>query len=109
MVEGWYRLLAYVIMPDHFHIIIIPAGKNASQIMQGLKGYTSRVLNSINGGKGSVWQRGYYDYILDSEEKVLTKIRYIEGNPVRKGLTERAEEYEFSSAGERIDGIFLCR
>ena len=46
----------------------------------------------------SLWQEGFYDYILDTEGKLLTKIKYIEENPVRAGLVSEAEFYRYSSA-----------
>jgi len=51
--------------------------------------------------RGFIWQSGFYDYILDSEEKVLTRIRYIENNPVRKGMVSQPEDYAYSSIKER--------
>jgi REP element-mobilizing transposase RayT len=60
-------------MPDHMHLIIIPKDKNISECMKSIKGYSARKVNLTSGNKGSIWQSGFYDYILDSEEKVLTE------------------------------------
>ena len=108
--KDWYHLLSFVIMYDHIHLIIFPNRKNISQCMKSLKGYSARKINSTLGHRGAVWQSGFYDYILDSEEKILTRVLYIEENPVRKGLVESAEDYEYSSARFReemdIDILF---
>ena len=89
----WYYLLSFVIMPDHMHLIIIPRDKNISECMKSIKGFSARRINSVLDRKGSIWQNGFYGYILDSEEKVLSRMRYIEDNPVRKGMVTRLEGY----------------
>jgi REP element-mobilizing transposase RayT len=108
--QNWYRLLSFVIMYDHFHLIIIPNRKNISHCMKSLKGYSARRINGTLENRGSVWQSGFYDYILDSEEKISSRILYVEENPVRKGIVENAEDYEYSSARFReemdIDILF---
>lgn len=99
--QSWYHLLSFVIMYDHLHLIIVPKEKNISQCMKSIKGYSARRINSKLGHRGSVWQAGFYDYILDSEEKILRRLIYVEENPVRMGLVENAEDYEYSSARYR--------
>jgi REP element-mobilizing transposase RayT len=95
--QKWYYLLSFVIMPDHMHIIIVPRDKNISECMKSIKGFSARRINLVLSRTGSVWQNGFYDYVLDSEEKLLTRMRYIEDNPVRKGLVMQSENYEYSS------------
>jgi REP-associated tyrosine transposase len=94
--QQWYYLLSFVIMPDHMHLIIIPRDKDISQCMKSIKGFSARQINEVFSRKGTLWQSGFYDYILDSEEKVLSRIRYVEGNPVRKGMVGCPEEYRYS-------------
>jgi REP element-mobilizing transposase RayT len=78
--------------------------------MKSVKGYSARRINYTLGNRGSVWQSGFYDYILDDEEKILSRILYVEENPVRKSIVENAEDYEYSSARFReemdIEKIF---
>jgi len=101
--KGWYQLLSFVIMPDHLHLIVIPAEKNVSQIMKSIKGFASRAIN-LEGRSGvPLWQEGFYDYAIDGVKKLITKIRYVEENPVRKGLAFKVEDYRFSSAGGSND------
>jgi len=99
--QGWYFLLSFVIMPDHVHLIVIPKGKNISSCMKSIKGFSARQINALFGRKGSLWQNGFYDYILDSEEKVLSRMKYVEDNPVRRSLVKNAEDYPYSSAAHR--------
>ena len=102
----WYYLLSFVIMPDHMHLIIIPRDKNISECLKSIKGFSARRVNSVFDKRGSVWQNGFYDYILDNEEKVLSRMRYIENNPVRKGIVTRPESYHYSSMGCREETDF---
>ncbi|OGX46681.1 MAG: hypothetical protein A2216_02955 [Omnitrophica WOR_2 bacterium RIFOXYA2_FULL_45_12] len=95
---GWYLLLSFVIMPEHLHMIIVPRTKNISQIMKSIKGYSARLINLNIRNRGSIWQDGFYDYILDTQGKLLTKLEYIQNNPVKEGLTKEPELYFYSSA-----------
>jgi len=104
--QQWYYLLSFVIMPDHMHLIIIPRGKNISECMKSIKGFSARKINSLLRRNGSIWQSGFYDYVLDSEEKVLARMRYIEDNPLRKGMVNRSEDYEYSSMKYRGETDF---
>lgn len=99
--QQWYYLLSFVIMPDHMHLVIIPKDKNISECMKSIKGFSARQINRVLNRKGSIWQVGFYDYVLDSEEKVLTRMKYVEDNPLRKGLVNRSEDYEYSSINHR--------
>ncbi|MEA1964972.1 MAG: transposase [Candidatus Aerophobetes bacterium] len=91
--EGYFVLIAYVIMPDHLHILLKPVKDGISKIMQMIKGRSSKAIN-----KGKFWQKGFYDLTLFSEDKFKKKFNYIHYNPVKVGLAERAENYKFSSA-----------
>ena len=104
--QEWYYLLSFVIMPDHLHLIMVPEGKSISECMKSIKGFSARQINKVCQRRGSVWHTGFYDYILDSEEKVLGRIRYIEYNPVRKGIVIRPEDYNCSSVKYRDETDF---
>jgi len=104
--QEWYYLLSFVIMPDHMHLVIIPREKNISECMKSIKGFSARRINELLNRKGSVWQNGFYDYILDSENKTLSRMKYIEDNPVRKGIVTVAKDYEYSSINYRGETDF---
>jgi len=105
--QQWYYLLSFVIMPDHMHLVIIPKDKNISECMKSIKGFSARQINRVLNRKGSIWQVGFYDYVLDSEEKVLTRMKYVEDNPLRKGLVNRSEDYEYSTINHREETDFF--
>jgi len=110
MVAPWAggRSLLFVVMPDHLHIMMIPVRKNISQCIKAIKGYSARLINAYRQCRGSLWQPGFFDYVLDSEDKVIGRVAYIEDNPLRKGLVGHPEEYIFSSAScaEKMDHVF---
>jgi len=91
--ESHYLLFAYTVMPDHLHLLFKPLRSEISKAMQMVKGRSSRMIN-----KGRLWQKGFYDVTLYSEDKFRQKFNYIHYNPVKRGLVKRAEDYQFSSA-----------
>jgi putative transposase len=93
--QGKFLLHAFVIMPDHFHALITPAPDvSLEKAMQFIKGGFSFRLKS----KRDVWMRSFNESQVSSEEKFLNCVRYIEDNPVRRGLATTPEEYPYSSA-----------
>lgn len=99
--KGWYGLIAFAIMPDHLHLILLPEKKNTSNIMASIKGFTARKIHETIRSDRTIWQKSFFDYVLESPEQIRSKIRYIEFNPVKHGLVDDPGEYRFSSAGTR--------
>ncbi len=95
---GFYRLHSWVVMPNHVHVLLTPSVA-ASKLEQSLKGFTARQANQMLGRTGEpFWQRESYDHWARNEDECRRIARYIERNPVRAGLAERAEDYRWSSA-----------
>jgi putative transposase len=103
--HGRFLLHAFVIMPDHFHALITPAPDvSLEKAMQYIKGGFSFRLKS----KLDVWMRSFNESQIMSEEKFVGCVRYIEENPVRRGLASTPQAYPFSSAGrEALDPMPL--
>jgi putative transposase len=98
-----FKLHAFVIMPDHLHLLITPAPDvSLEKSVQFIKGGFSFRLKS----KREVWERSFNEVQIRSAEKFDACKRYIEENPLRAGLVKSAAEYAFSSAslGE-VDGL----
>jgi putative transposase len=92
-----YLLYEFVVMPDHFHLLITPALtlERAMQLIKG--GFSYRAKRELGFG-GEIWQNSFYDRRLRDKIE-YEKIRsYIRQNAVRAGLVARAEDYLFSSA-----------
>jgi len=104
-------VLAYCLMPNHVHLVVVPATRDALQ--RALKPLHMRHAQHVNRAKecsGHVWQGRFFSSALD-ETYLWAAIRYVERNPVRARFCSRAEEYAWSSAaahcGLRGDPV-LC-
>jgi REP element-mobilizing transposase RayT len=99
-----YALTAFVVMPNHVHLLITPA-LELSKLTKSLKSITAKRANSILALTGSpFWQGESYDHMVRNGEE-FEKIRnYIEENPVRAGFVIDASEYRWSSAGRATRG-----
>jgi valyl-tRNA synthetase len=84
-----YDLIAWVIMPNHVHVIVRPyEGEELSQILHSWKSYTATKANEILGLSGTFWQSEYYDHLIRDEEDFYHQVSYIVGNPSSAGLEE---------------------
>ena len=82
-------------MPDHFHALITPAADiSLEKAVQFIKGGFSFRLKS----KHDVWMRSFNESQISTEDKYISCARYVEENPVRRGLAATPEDYRFSSA-----------
>lgn len=105
-----YRLIAWVIMPNHIHLLLTPnEGVSLSNIMKDLKGFTARSINKHLGRSGHVWQPEYFDRYIRSEDHYNKAVRYIENNPVKAKLVDRPEDWQFSSASPLRNADILVR
>ena len=98
--EFKFNLLAYVVMPDHIHLLLVPsATANISRIMQSIKGRFARLWNRQSGSAGSLWQARYYESAVRTEAQLRGWIQYIDENPVKAGLAATPGQYRYCSAG----------
>jgi putative transposase len=97
--EGAYSLHAFVLMPDHFHILLTLApDKSLERVVQYIKGGSARRLALERNMSFPVWQRGFSDYRIRDAADFAAHVRYIWENPVRKRLVTVANEFRWSSA-----------
>ena len=77
-----YHLHAFVIMPNHVHILLSPIGENSVvSIVSKLKRYSSRMIKQCVGTDGNVWQREMFDRMMRGEDDFAHKLAYIVNNP----------------------------
>jgi REP element-mobilizing transposase RayT len=97
-VRGLYGLVAFVVMPNHVHLLIEP-GTSAPKITQFLKGVSAKRANELLGRTGNpFWQDESFDRWVRSDQERHNIIRYIEFNPVRAGLALEPQLFRYSSA-----------
>jgi putative transposase len=101
--RGFYKLHAFVLMPDHLHLLITPgAGTTIEKAMQMIKGGSAHRMGIEKPQPFPIWHRGFHDrWIRDADQFLAAKL-YIEQNPVKAGLAESAEGYPWSSATGKI-------
>ena len=108
--ETTFGLLAFVVMPNHVHLVLTPSVSHSlGEFMRLLKGRFARRYNGATGGSGSLWQSRYHERTLRSERELLAAIEYVHLNPVMAGLVEDASAYPWSSAGrEHCTDLLVC-
>jgi putative transposase len=100
------KLFAFCIMPDHFHMTIcLMPREDLSKVFEDGGKFTARELNKLLGRSGQFWQEGFYDRRCRNEAELHDLSLYIEHNPVRAGLVERAEAWPYSSANASNKGM----
>lgn len=103
-----YELRAWVIMPNHVHLLFKVLGVPMSQLLDAWKGFTAKQANRFLGRRGKFWQDGYWDTFMRGEEHERRTQKYIEENPVKAGLVASRKEWPWGSARFRDDYERLC-
>ena len=100
-----FKNYVYCFMPDHLHMLLEgEEGSNLIKMIKQFKQLTGYYFKQ-DSGRG-LWQKSYYDHILRKQEDVVSIVRYILENPVRKGLVKHPDEYPFSGSFEFEKEIF---
>jgi len=95
-----FSMIAYVFLPDHFHLLIQTNEKaNFSQIMHSLKRNFTMTYKQEKGIDGSVsfWQSRFWDHVIRNEEDFENHFHYIHMNPINHGYTEKLKDWKHSS------------
>ena len=96
--KQFYQLQAWVVMPNHVHVLILPRVALA-QITHWIKGKTAREANLLLGRTGEpFWQEESYDRWVRNEREFHRIVAYVEENPVSAGLAAAPEDWPWSSA-----------
>jgi REP element-mobilizing transposase RayT len=96
--EKQYRLLAWVVMPNHCHALLVPKdGFSLSKIMHAQKSFTAHEITRALSLECTLWQAEYYDEVRSDEESIERTRHYIEWNPVKAGLCSDPKCWPYSS------------
>ncbi|HEU0175254.1 MAG TPA: transposase [Blastocatellia bacterium] len=100
-----YFLHAWVVMPNHVHVLYTPqAGRELSQIAHSWKSYTANACNKALARKGEFWQPEAFDRYIRDERHFANAVSYIENNPIKAGLCDKPEDWRWSSAYSKMLG-----
>ncbi|UCE25278.1 MAG: transposase [Candidatus Zixiibacteriota bacterium] len=115
-VRSDYVLHAYVIMPEHVHLLMeCTCNRGIGAIIRDIKKYFAFIyrkeLLDIVGpeqfmvdGRFRLWQRGFDEVTISSEAQYYVKLKYIVNNPVKRGLSIEPGQYEFCFCAD-FDGL----
>ncbi len=92
-----FKCYGYVLMPNHFHLIIERMNDPLSSVMKSLLSRYAKYYNTMYSKKGHVFHGRYYSVLCQKEEYLNELVRYIHLNPVRTGLANIPEEWKWSS------------
>jgi len=96
--EGRIKLHGYVVMPDHYHVLLtLRGGSCVSEVVRAVHSVFAKECRRATGTQGRVWQKRFYDRVVRSESDLHEKLDYVHGNPVRAGLAESPGDYVRSS------------
>ena len=93
-----FDVIAWVILPDHLHIIIDSRNDDISRIVQRIKMSFAAYYRKANRmSSGRVWQNRFWDHIIRNDGDMGRHVDYIHYNPVKHGLAKSPFEWEHSS------------
>ena len=102
--QAGVSILGYCLMPNHLHLIAVPQEEVAlAVVLRRTHGRYAQYFNARKQRCGHLWQNRFYSCPLERTH-LWNALAYVERNPVRAGLSERAEEFEWSSAAAHLKG-----
>ena len=98
-------VLGYCLMTNHVHLIVVPECVDSLAILfRRVHGRYAQYYNTGCGRTGHLWQNRYFACVL-GERHLWSGLAYVERNPARAGMVDRAPDYAWSSAEAHISGI----
>ncbi len=101
------RLLAWAVLPNHWHIVLWPRGDgDLSEFMRWMTVTHTQRWHAAHGtaGSGPLYQGRFKSFPVEEDDHLLTVLRYVERNALRAKLVERAEQWRWSSLWHRVCG-----
>lgn len=91
------KILAFVLMNNHFHLLAYFPHANASTALRFFMRETSRSLSLLENSENHLWGARFYRTEIATHHYYLNAYKYVYQNPVRAGVCEKAEDYRFST------------
>jgi putative transposase len=95
--RGWWRLYAYCLMENHYHLLLETTRPELIRGVQQLNGSYAQGFNRRHGRSGHLFGGRYHAILVERDRHLLEVARYIVLNPVRAGICEAPEDYRWSS------------
>jgi REP element-mobilizing transposase RayT len=94
--DGHLNLLAWVVMPDHLHVLLqLDESKSLAVAVGRMHSCIAKAVNKSLGRVGTFWQQAYYESAVRHEGDTTRVIRYIVNNPIKAGLAETPGNYPY--------------
>jgi REP element-mobilizing transposase RayT len=98
------KVSAYCLMPTHYHLLVQTPDANLSRCMRHLNGVYTQRYNVRNKCDGTLFRGRYKSILVDADSYLLELVRYIHRNPLRAGLVDKLDAYDWSSHRGYISG-----
>lgn len=95
---GRYELRAWVVMPNHVHVLFKVGTVSMTEIIGAWKRHTGRLANKLLGKRGAFWTEDYFDVFMRDADHERQTVRYIENNPAKAKFVLNPKEWPWSSA-----------
>ena len=100
------EILAYCLMPNHVHAVVVPAQTGSLAAFFGrLHQHYAKSTNSRYEWSGHLWQNRFYSVVMD-ECHTIAALRYVERNPVRSALVKQPQDWQWSSARGNLGLVY---
>ncbi len=102
LADAQVALLGFCLMTNHVHLIAVPEREDSlAVLLRRVHGRYAQYYNTRCGRTGHLWQNRFFACVLD-DAHLWTALAYVERNPVRAGIVERAGDYRWSSAAAHL-------
>lgn len=94
---GYVRVLAYVLMGNHVHLVLATVDTNLSSLVQRVHGIYAARMNRKYGRAGHLFGGRFHCKAVEDDSYLLSVTRYVHRNPVRARIVEHPDQYVWSS------------
>lgn len=100
-----FDVIAYCLMPNHYHLLLEMRAENISLALKRLGQDYTQYFNRKYNRVGSLWQGRFKSWFVNDEKYLNVLIKYIERNPIKKGMASRIGEYPWASAAAKDSAL----